>query len=137
MKRKCLAVGIILLFVCGVLIPACSAQIITPQANGLTTSSESSVKKVKHTNNDNESNFDFAIVWGPFEVRYQVFPLLALRVLNPAPWYNQTINVIGYQSWEGRWFFKKSWCVECYTLHVGIVGQHWLFALCLRNVNAW
>ena len=134
---QCICCIMVFLFVCGALVPACSAHISTPQTNGEKTSPELPINKVKHTNNDDEAFFDFAIIWGPFEVRWGVFPLLEVVVYNRAPWYNNTMNVIGYQSWEHQWFFKKSWCVECYALHVGIVGKHWLCAMCFRNVNAW
>ena len=125
------------MFVCGALMPACSAQINTPQANEVTTSPESSVKKATHTNNDNESFFDFAIIWGTFEVRYDVVPLVELIVHNRAPWYNRTMNVIGYLIPEHQWFFKKSYWIECDYLHIGFVGRYWLFVIGYGNIDAF
>jgi hypothetical protein len=108
------------------------------QANGEKTSPESSVKKVIHADDDDEAFFDFAIIWGPFEVRWGVFPLLEVVVYNRAPWYNNTMNVIGYQSWEGgKWVVKKSYWIECNYLHVGIVGRNWLFVIGWGNVAAF
>jgi len=137
MKRKMLAIGIILLFGCGALMPACSTHISTPQTNGEKTSPESSVKKVIHTDDDDEDFFDFAIIWGPFEVRWGVFPLLEVVVYNRAPWYNRTMNVIGYWILEHQWFFKKSYWIECNYLHIGFVGRHWLFVIGYGNIAAF
>jgi len=133
---KGLAVGIILLFVGGAFIPVCSAQISITQANGEKTSPELPINKVKHTNNDDEGFFTFAIIWGTFEERF-VFSFFGnIIVHNRAPWYNRTMNVIGY-SWEHQWYFKKSWCVECYALHVGIVGKHWLCVISIGDIQAF
>jgi len=65
-------------FVCSAVLPICNAQIITPQTNGEKTSPELPIKKVTHTNNDDEAFFDFVIIWEPSEVRWDVFPLLSL-----------------------------------------------------------
>jgi len=134
---QCICCIMVFLFVCGALVPACSAHISTPQTNGEKTSPELPINKVKHTNNDDEAFFDFAIIWGPFEVRWGVFPLLEVVVYNRAPWYNNTMNVIGYQSWEGgKWVVKKSYWIECYR-HVGIVGRNWLFVIGWGEVAAF
>jgi len=137
MKRKGVAVGIILLFVCGALMPACSAQINIPPANGVKTFQEFPVKKVKHTNNDNESFFNFAIIWGTFEIRYDVFPFLRLVVYNRDPWENKTINVIGYMNWEHKFVYKKAFYIQCNFWWIGIVGKHRLCALGFRDVTAF
>ncbi|MBE3136781.1 MAG: hypothetical protein IMZ43_05240 [Thermoplasmata archaeon] len=129
--------AMVFLFVCGALVPACSAHISTPQANGEKTSPESSVKKVKHTNNDDEDFFNFAIIWGPFEVKYWSSLFQTLVVYNRAPWYNRTINVIGYQPFEHNWVFKKSCWIECGYLHIGFVGRHWLFVIGYGNIAAF
>jgi hypothetical protein len=127
----------IFLFVCSAVLPICNAQTSTPQANGEKTSPELLIKKVTPTNNDDEDFFNFAIIWGPFEVRWGVFPLLEVVVYNRAPWYNRTINVIGYQPFEHNWVFKKSCWIECNYLHVGFVGRNWLFVIGYGNIAAF
>jgi hypothetical protein len=137
MKRKWLTIGIILLFVGGALMPACSAQISTPQANGEKTSHDCEVKDVKPNNNDDEAFFDFAIIWGPFEVKFWSSLFHHVVVYNRAPWYNHTMNVIGYLIPEHQWYFKKSCWIECGYLHIGFVGRHWLFVIGYGNIAAF
>jgi hypothetical protein len=128
----------VFLFVCSAVLPICNAQISTPQANGEKTSPELPINKVKHTNNDDEAFFDFAIIWGPFEVKFWSSLFHHVVVYNRAPWYNHTMNVIGYQSWEGgKWVVKKSCWIECNYLHVGIVGRNWLFVIGWGSVAAF
>jgi len=123
--RKSLAVGVILLFVCGALMPACSAQISTPQTNRVKTSHDCEVKEVKPNNNDNESFFTLVLVWGTYEGKWGGGPLIGIRVYNPGPWYNRTMNVIGYQNWEHKWVVKKSYSVDC---------RYWLGFAVLHHV---
>jgi hypothetical protein len=133
MKMKVLTIGIIILFVCGAFIPMCGAQIISPQVNGVKTSQE----KVIHADVDNETFFNFAIIWGTFE--YTVYKSFFRDVIvhNRAPWWNKTMNVIGYQPFENKWTVKKSYWIECGYLHIGFVGRHWLFVIGYGNIAAF
>ena len=134
---QCICCVIVFLFVCSAVLPICNAQTNTPQTNGEKTSPESSVKKVIHADDD-EAFFDFAIIWGPFEVKYWSSLFQTLVVYNRALWYNNTMNVIGYQSWEGgKWVVKKSYWIECGYLHIGIVGRNWLFVIGWGEVAAF
>jgi hypothetical protein len=74
MKRKWLAVGIILLFVVNVC-AFCLAQISTPQNTVVKTSKELPVNKVRHfnTNDDDEDFFNFAIIWGDIRSKMGLF----------------------------------------------------------------
>jgi hypothetical protein len=135
MKRKCLAVGIILLFVCGALLPACNAQTNILQTDEEKMFLESPAKKVKHANNDDEMFFTYAFIWGPFEEKWVSSLFTLVYVLNREPWNNRTINVIGYQSWTGNWTVKKAFSVKCNFLHLGIVGRNWLCVIGIRNVD--
>ncbi|MBE3121010.1 MAG: hypothetical protein IMZ58_02240 [Thermoplasmata archaeon] len=110
---QCICCAMVFLFVCGALVPACSAQIRTPQANGEKTSPESSVKKVIHADDGDQVFFDFAIIWGPFEVKFWSSLFHHVVVYNRAPWYNNTMNVIGYLIPEHQWYIKKSYWIEC------------------------
>jgi len=133
---QCICCIMVFFFVCGALVPACSAQISTPQANGEKTSLESPVKKVKHADDD-EDFFTFAIIWGTFEERF-VFSFFGnIWVYNRDPWCNRTMNVIGYRSSLHQWFVKKSWYVQCNFLHVGIVGRNWLCVIGIRDIEAF
>jgi hypothetical protein len=129
--------AMIFLFVCSAVLPICNAQTSTPQTNGEKTSPELLIKKVKNTNNDDEDFFDFAIIWGPFEVKYWSSLFQTLVVYNRAPWYNHTMNVIGYLIPEHQWYFKKSCWIECGYLHIGFVGRHWLFVIGYGNIAAF
>jgi hypothetical protein len=134
---KGLAVGIISIFVCGAFIPACSAQTNILQINGVNTTQELSVKKVKHTNNDNEDFFDFAIIWGTFENKSYASFVRQVFVNNPGPWYNRTMNVIAYNFDTHQWFHKTASIVECNFIHIGPVGKNWLFIVAYGNIAAW
>jgi len=127
----------VFLFVCGALLPIGNAQTNISQTDEEKISLESPVKKVKHTNNDDEAFFTFAIIWGTFEHKAvsSLFGMVAVH--NRAPWYNRTMNVIGYQSWEHKWFVKKSYWVQCNFLHLGIVGRNWLCVIGIGNVDAF
>ena len=135
MQGICYAV--VFFFVSGVIMPVCHAQINISPVNGGETTSRSPVKKVTHATSDNESFFDFAIIWGTFEERVDYFPLFSLIVRNPYPWYNRTMYVIGYQPFENNWVFKKSCQVECGFLHIGIVGFHRLAVVAYGNIAAF
>jgi len=135
--RKCLAVGIILLFVCGALLPACTAQTNILQTDEEKMLLESPAKKAKHANNHDEMFFTYAFIWGPFELLRASSLIGFVWVKNRDPWLNHTINVIGYQSWTGNWTVKKACEVKCNFLHVGFVGRHWLCVIGIRNVDAF
>jgi hypothetical protein len=59
---QCVCCAMVYFFVCSTLVPACSAHLSTPQANGVKTSQELLIKKVAHTDDDNETFFNFAII---------------------------------------------------------------------------
>ena len=136
MRRKWLAVGIILLFVATAFSPTYTAKVSTPSINDNTSPKDSPIKRATHLNNDNESFFDFAIIWGPFEIRDFGAPFLEFRVYNPKPWCNRTIYVIGYWIPEHQWFFKKSYDVEG-PYHIGVIGFHRLAIIAYGNVAAF
>jgi hypothetical protein len=136
MKRKCLAVGIILLFVAIAFLLTYTAQARSPETNTIKSSLDSPMKKMFHPSDD-EAFFDLAIIWGPFERLGWKSLFSTLWVYNPKPWYNRTINVIGYQIPEHNLVVKKSYWIECHFLHIGIIGQHWLFIIAIGNINAW
>jgi len=139
--RKGLVVGIILLFVCSAVLPACTAQTNILQTDEEKMFLESPAKKVKHANNHDECFFDYAIIWGPFEENWVSSLFTFIWVKNREPWYNRTINVIGYVKNDvdsgGTWTVKKAYEVKCNSLHVGFVGRHWLCVIGIRNVDAF
>ena len=136
---KCLTLGVILLFVCGALLPACTAQTNILQTDEEKMFLESPAKKVKYTNNDDEMFFDYALIWGPFEELWISSLFTLVHVTNRDPWYNRTINVIGYvkndETSGGTWTVKKTFSVKCNSLHIGFIGRHWLCVIGIRNVD--
>jgi hypothetical protein len=137
MRKKCLSVGIILLFIASAFAPLCSAQIRAPQNNSVKTLKEPPANKVRQSNfDDDEDFFDFAIIWGTFEHKFWI-PFVALTALNPGPWYNRTMHVIGYWIPEHQWFFKTSYQIEFGYLHIGIIGFHRLFVIAYGNIAAF
>ena len=141
MKRKCLAVGIILLFVCGALLPACNAQANILQTDEEKMFLESPTKKVKQIDYENESFFDYALIWGSFEENWASSLFTFVWVKNREPWNNRTINVIGYvkndETSGGEWTVKKANNVRCNFLHIGIVGRNWLCVIGIGDVTAF
>ena len=134
---QCICCLMIFLFVCGTLFPACTAQTNILQTDEEKMFLESPAKKVKHANNDDEMFFDYALIWGPFEQKAYSSLFRDVYVLNREPWFNRTMNVIGYQSWTGNWTVKKASYVKCNFLHLGIVGRNWLYVIGIRNVDAF
>jgi hypothetical protein len=129
---------VVFFFISGALIPACSAQIRTAQSNEMKPLKKPSQDKVSQSNyDDNETFFNFAIIWGTFEKKYDYFPFFRFKVGNPGPWYNRTMHVIGYQNWVPKWVFKTSSEVYCGYLHIGIVGFHRLFVIAYGNIAAF
>jgi hypothetical protein len=106
--------GMIFFFICSALMPLCNTQAIAPHTNNGRMLQELQVKKVKHTDSDDEYFFTYAIIWGTYETKWAGGFLTGIRVFNPGPWYNRTMNVLGYQNWKNQWFFKKSCDVECH-----------------------
>lgn len=135
MKRKCLAIGIILLFVCGAVLPACNAQTNILQTDEEKMFLESPIKKMKQINYENESFFTFAIIWGTFENKAfsSLFGMVAVN--NRDPWHNRTMNVIGYKRSTHEWTVKKAFSIKCNFLHLGIVSRNWLCVIGIRNVD--
>ena len=131
----------VFLFVCGALLPACSAQTNMFQTDEEKMFLESPAKKVKHTNYENESFFDYALIWGTFEHKSYSSLFRDVSVYNPDPWHNRTMNVIGYVKNDvapgGTWTVKKAFYIKCNFLHLGIVGRNWLCVIGIRNVDAW
>jgi hypothetical protein len=115
MKRKCLAIGIILLFV-GI---ACS-----PGINATINDTPEQIE----TSDDDYSFFSFAIIWGEFEILNEKHILRGLDVYNPYP-YNKTMHVIGYVGYDGVGFiYKNASNVGC-PWWLGFVSQHRLFVI--------
>jgi hypothetical protein len=122
-------------FVCGVLSPIGTAQNNVLGKDNERMSLESPMKKMIHPSD--EDFFDFAIIWGPFEQLGFKSLIDSLQVHNSKPWYNETINVIGHINYGQKWFYKKASWIECDFLHIGIIGQHWLFIIAIGNIAAW
>ena len=126
---------------CGTLFPACTAQTNILQTDEEKMFLESPAKKVKHANNDDECFFDYALIWGPFEQKAYSSLFRDVYVLNREPWFNRTMNVIGYVKNDtgsgGTWTVKKAYEVKCNFLHLGIVGRNWLYVIGIRNVDAF
>jgi len=128
--KKGWAVGIILLFVAIVFVPAYSAQVSTPQINF----------KVGHA--DSFQGVDMVIIWGTFEEKIHKFPLLSLEIRNRDPWDNHTITVFGFQK-SGTQFnvylIKSYWvaCVSLRSVHIGIVGSNWLFVVAYGHITVY
>jgi len=135
MIKKCLAVGIILLFVAVAFSPVSTAQVSPPQTNTIKASQVAPVRKV--TCADDEYFFNFAIIWGTFEEKIVNIPFFSLAVSNRHPWFNLTMYVIGYQNWVPQWVFKKAYQIECWDLHFGIVGFHRLAVIAYGNIAAF
>ena len=127
----------IFLFVCGAILPACNAQNNVLQTDEEKMLLESPVNNAKQINNENESFFTYALIWGSFEHKAYSSLFRDVSVYNPDPWHNRTMNVIGYQGWTGNWTVKKAFYIKCNFLHLGIVGRHWLCVIGIRNVDAW
>ena len=134
---KCLTLGIILLFVCGALLPACNAQTNILQTDEEKMFLESPVKKVKKINYENESFFTYALIWGPFEENWASSLFTFVHVMNREPWNNLTINVIGYKRSTQEWTVKKACDVRCNFLHIGFVGRNWLCVIGIGDVTAF
>jgi hypothetical protein len=127
----------VFLFVCGAVLPACSAQTNILQTDEEKMFLESPVNKAKQINYESESYFDYALIWGPFEELWVSSLFTLVHVLNREPWNNLTINVIGYQSWTGNWTVKKACDVRCGFLHIGFIGRNWLCVIGIRDVTAF
>ena len=129
----------VFLFVCSAVLPVCNAQTNILQTDEEKIFLESPAKKAKHANNDDECFFDYALIWGPFEEKWYSSFFTLVYVTNRDPWYNRTINVIGYVKNDtgsgGTWTVKKAFSVKCNFLHIGFVGPHWLCVIGIRNVD--
>ena len=79
------------------------------------------------TNNDDYNWFNFAIIWGEFEILSFKSLLGGLRVYNPYP-YNNTMHVIGWVSYEDRFVYRNASNVYC-PWWIGFVGSHRLFVI--------
>jgi hypothetical protein len=131
----------VFLLVCGAVLPACSAQTNILQSDEEKMFLESPVKKVKQINYEQESFFDYALIWGPFEENWVSSLFTLVWVTNREPWNNRTINVIGYvkshDTSAGEWTVKKACDVRCNFLHIGIVGRNWLCVIGIGDVTAF
>jgi len=136
---QCICCLMIFLFVCGAILPACSAQnnIFILQTNEEKMLLESPVNNAKKINYENESTFNFAIIWGTFEEKWASSLFGFVHVFNREPWNNRTMNVIGYLISEHKWSVKKAFEVKCNFLHLGIVGRNWLCVIGIGNIDAF
>jgi hypothetical protein len=140
MGRKCLAVGIILLFVAIVWSPTLIAQVGPIQITEKKPIQVSSA--VKKELSYNAQGFDIVIIWGTFEEKIHKFPIFSLEVRNRDPWDNRTITVFGFFK-QGSSFqvslVKAYWvdCVPLRSLHLGIVGQNSLFVVASGHINVY
>jgi len=134
--KKILAVGIILLFICCSIVPECAAQDNQLQKNRTNVLQDEN-RQIKSKNNDNESFFNFAIIWGTFEHKSYSSLFGGLIVMNRDPWYNRTMYVIGYQIPQNHLVIKKSYWIECHFVHIGFVGRNRLFVIGIGNVAAF
>jgi len=122
MKRKWLAVGIILLFVGITLSPGVNA-----------TSSKTS--EIIETSNADYNFFSFAIVWGEFEFVKKPYPLINLQVYN-SNLSNDTLNVIGYVRGVG-FIYRDADNVYC-PWWLGVVRSHRLFVVAWgHSIQVW
>jgi len=122
---------------CAVILPSCIAQTPIPKINREQSPQDLFTNKTSHTNQDDDYFFNYAIIWGPFEVRWESSFFSKVVVMNRYPWNNHTMTVIGYITAEHRWVVKKSYWIECNFLHMGFVGRHWLFVIGIGNVAAF
>ena len=113
MKRKCLTVGIILLFVGVTIAPGVNATISKPS-------------EIVETSDDEYNFFSFAIIWGEFEFVKKPYLLISLEVYN-SDINNQSMNVIGYVRGVGFIYRNASW-VYC-PWWLGVVRSHRLFVI--------
>jgi len=121
MKRKCLVVGIILLFV---------GIAISPEVNATINNESKTIETSDYDNNF----FLFAIIWGEFEILEKPYPLHNLNVYNSDD--NQTMNVFGYVGGVSLIYRTASW-VFC-PWWLGIVRQHKLFIIAVGNfIRVW
>jgi hypothetical protein len=140
MKRKCFAVGTILLFVAIVFTPIYSTQVNTPQINEQKPPQESPAFKREHA--DSFQGVDMVIIWGTFEEKIHKFPIFSLEVRNRDPWDNRTMTVFGFFK-QGSSFqvsLIKAYLVDCVRLrsvHLGVIGQNQLFVVASGNINVY
>lgn len=140
MKRKCLAVGIILLFFAIVYSPTYIAQVGAPQINEKKSLQESSSLKGEYSHDS--QGFDIVIIWGTFEEKLHKFPIFSLEIRNRDPWDNHTINVFGFfkdGSSFSLYLIKSYWvdCIPLQSVHIGIVGQNWLFVVASGHITVY
>jgi hypothetical protein len=132
---QCICCIMIFLFVCSAVLPICNAQSNLLQTTEEKMFQELQAKKAKHANNDDECFFDYALIWGTFEENWASSLFGFVHVFNRYPWYNRTMNVIGYRISIDTWTVKKAFSVKCNFLHLGIVGRNWLCVIGIRNVD--
>ena len=135
--KKCLSVGIILLFAAIVWSPTSIVQagaIQIPEKKSLQV-----LSTIKGEYSSHAQGFDIVIIWGTFEEKIHKFPLFSLEVRNRDPWDNRTMTVFGFFK-EGSSFrvtlIKAYWvdCVPLRSLHLGIVGQNSLFVVASGSI---
>jgi hypothetical protein len=123
--------AIIFLLISITILPQCFAQIkITPNTEKVLKN-----LKIKHSLNNSYNFFKYAIIFGTYEVRGDVVPIFWLNVYNRQPWYNQTINIIGYVSNEHKFVNIKAYWIDC-ALWIGFARLHHVCAICY-DVTAW
>ena len=132
MKRKCFAVGAILLFVAIACLSTFMAPVSVAQIH------EKSVPQALPASKGapllGAQGFDIVIIWGTFEEKIHKFPIFSLEVRNRDPWDNRTITVFGLftQGTSFHVYLIKAYWVDCVPLrsvHLGVVGQNQLFVV--------
>ena len=137
MKRKWLAVGIILLFVAIAFSPTCTAKVAMPLLYDNRSSQVLSTKKVTQANNDEKDFFHYAIVYGTFEEKWITSLFFDVLVFNRDPWENRTLTVIGYVVQDHQWYVKHAFWVACNAFHIGFIGRNRLFVIGILDVTAF
>ena len=124
MIRKCLAIGIILLFVGITLSPGINATI-------------SKTSEIVETSDDEYNFFSFAIIWGTFEiVSFNGF-WTGLKVYNSEP-DNNTLHIIGYVGYDRVGFIYRNASFVYSPWRLGIIHPHSLFVIAWGNsIRVW
>ena len=104
---KCLAIGIILLFV----------------GTSISVAYDTSTDEVRESPQSLDGFFlDHAFVWGTYENCTKNW-IGNFHIWNGEPWFNLTIHVIGYKTSESCYVHIEAYQVKAQR-HLGIIGPH-------------